>query len=107
MHSSTHLIPGNPGAWPLAMAARDRLRELALRLFISLHAAYLSSTRDRHHGPTSPMAATLQTCLNEMKRSLGIACVLLLVAVAIMARTWFRSRRGVQVEMKHREALAA
>ena len=53
------------------------------------------------------MAATLQTCLNEMKRSFGIACVLLLVVAAIIVRAWFRSRRAGQVEMKHREALAA
>ena len=53
------------------------------------------------------MAATLQTCLNEMKRSFGIACVLLLVVAAIMVRAWFRSRRGGQMEMKHRGTLAA
>jgi len=107
MHPSTILISENPGGWHGALAARDHARELVLRLFISLHAAYLSSTRDRHHGPTSPMAATLQTCLNEMKRSFGIACVLLLVVAAIIVRAWFRSRRAGQVEMKHREALAA
>ena len=107
MHSSTILFSGNPGVWPTAMAARDHARELVLRLFISLHAAYLSSTRDRHHGPTSPMAATLQTCLNEMKRSIGIACVLLLVGAASKSRAWVRSRRSGRVEMKHTEALAA
>lgn len=103
MYSFTILIYENPGA----IAVRDRIREQALRLFISIHGAYLSSTRHRHHGPTTPMAATVQTCLNEMKRNFGIACVLLLVMAAVYARLWFRARSGdVQGAMKQAEGMA-
>ena len=51
------------------------------------------------------MAATVQTCLNEMKRSLGIACLLLLVMAAISVRVWFHARRsgGMQDGMKPAE----
>lgn len=88
-------VSENPGegVWPLVTAARERTRELALRLFISIHGAYLSSTRDRHHGPTTPMAATVQTCLHEMKRNFGIACLLLLLVAAVYAGMWLYGRK--------------
>ena len=77
----------------LPVAREHGLREAALWLFISIHGAYVSFTRHRHNEPSSPMGAAMQSCLTEMKRSLGIAWLLLLVVAAVYLGRWLYGRK--------------